>query len=487
MILRTLIALAGVTIVTAQWQWAHMSGDIENVAYDASPESDTQPPADVWANVWTTAGGDLWVLRNRRDKEETQMWRWAGGENKWMLMMDSEQDALTFEPPPRPENYGQETHPDLITADDAYEEAERRAAELAAKKREEENLENTDRQQMPIMKSLWPAKGTGQLPQGRLDAATTADATGGRLFMFGGRGGYSRKRGDALWMYEITEGKWTLLSGGDIDYSGELCSIRESREDPKNGPCVISTSIGHDELVYYQGRVYLVVQERENNEHRIAIWCYDVDGSREWAFLGVAGENGPAATTFSVPVRSYVYDGSLYIYRALQVVGKEGAVAGELWKFEMDQKSWSLAARPALPLERTASWMVDGMIVTHMPGEMLAGVAGNRELPDVNRWWKNADADRFIMFDISSGKYGAVQKKEVNGKEVNAAEVGDFENWTSPGRRFAGVHTYAAVGDGEAYLYTYGGSLIHKRNPDQRNDLWICKVDIAELRRAAGF
>lgn len=486
MLLRTFLALGAATLVTAQWQWAHLSGEIENVAYDATPESDTSPPADNNANVWTTAGGDLWILRNRRDKEETQMWRWARVESKWMLMMSTAQDALTFEPPPRPDNYGQETHPDLITADDAYEEAERRAAELAAQKSQEQNLENSDRQ-LSVSESITPAKATGELPQGRLDAATDADAAGGRLFMFGGRGGYSRRRGDHLWMYEITEGKWTLLSGGNIDYSTGLCSVSDSRNNPKNGPCVISSSIGHDELVYYEGQIYLVVQERENNQHRLAIWCYDVDGSREWSFLGIAGENGPAATTFSVPVRSYAYDGSLYVYRALQVVGKSGAVAGELWKFNIADKSWNLIANPALPMERTATWMFNGMIVTHMPGDMRAGVAGNRQIPDVDNWEQNSDDDRFVLYDIATGKYAAVQKNGVDGRNAIAVEIGEFSHSSTPGRRFSGAHTYAATGDGEAYLFMYGGSLVHKRNPDQRNDFWVCKIDIGELREKAGF
>jgi len=309
--LRFIFLISVARLVLGQWQWAHLSGELQSFPYDSELESDDAPPGDTDANVWATATGDLWVLRNRRDKSETNFWRWEASSKQWTMLMSSEQKPVVFVAPPKPENFGQEADPLLFEGAEDYEEAERRAAESA-------KLNTFNRQARVGRKKVAPKLHTSNrqsqgdqatLPEARIDATFATDIHGGRLFMFDGRGGISTERSDMLWMYNTWEEKWVLLSGKNIDF-GNLCSVQDSRQNPSKGPCVISAGVGYSDLTYYEGKIYLTAQERTGGEsHSVAIWCFDLDGNREWSFLG-AGENGngPKETSFTVHVQSFAYE-----------------------------------------------------------------------------------------------------------------------------------------------------------------------------------
>lgn len=479
-----LISIANLTL--GQWQWAHLSGDLTSYPYDSEIESSDVPPGDTGANVWATASGDLWVLRNRRDKSETNFWRWDSSSKRWTMIMSSAQKEVEFVAPPKPDNFGQEADPLLFEGAEDYEEAERRAAAEAQNRALFPLLKRTSRQ-ANTLRTTSRQEQDATLPEARIDATLATDIHGGRLFMFDGRGGISTERGDMLWMYNVWENKWTLLSGANIDF-GNMCSVQGSRQNPWKGPCVISAGVGYSDLTYYEGKIYLTAQERTNGEsHSVAVWCFDLDGDRQWSFLGAAGNgNGPKETSFTVHVQSFAYDNGLFIYRPLQIIGLESKVYGEIWKFNLGDNSWSSFTSPAVPLENAVSWVIDGLLVTHMPGDIRGGVAGDREVPNVDGWADPWEAERLVVMNLSTGYYSGVQKKVINGMEMKRVSEKYAQGWeNTPGRRYGAVGGGHMVGDG--LLYMYGGSLENKRNLDQRNDLWACKINLPKLRAAIGL
>lgn len=476
------------SICTAQWNWSYLSGSLESESFESTAEADSQPPPDWTANFWTTANGDIWILRNRKDSPETNMWRWDASGKQWILIGDSSKEVPVFKPPPLPDNFGLVLDPGLSIPEDPYEEAERAAIEQGINTASRQ--ETDDGVPLPSLEPTDTSTGmqeeaVSELPEARIEASTASDTYGGRLFMFGGRGGISTKRGSHLWMFEVTSMTWTLLSGADIDYSN-LCSIQESRNSPENEPCTISTSTGFDSLVYFEGKVYLVSQERERDGYHMSVWCFDVDGSRAWSYLGSSSGNEPQATSFAVFIKSYVYKNKLYIYRPLEFVGQEQAVSGEFWSFDIETKSWDIVVKPALPLERTAAWLVDGILISYMPGDVRGGVSGQRQIPAVEGWDDASNADRMVLFQLETGKYFAVQKDGTNGFELSSEQAEEFAYSNTPARRYDGVQiSSGSFANGQLYLY--GGSLVRKRNPDQRNDLWQCNMDFEALRSSARF
>lgn len=529
-----LLFVAAAKPIAAQppWRWAHLAGDLKTRAYDSAPVAEHGPSADADANVWI-AGGDLWILQNIRSGSTTALWRWSANASAWKLATERTQAAERFVPPPPPPTIDATPHAELHHSDE-YERAEREAAQRALEERAKEAAakkssrtgsprdsdidtamriageddyeplegaqaspalpeEDDNENPMPaLLPQRTPSPPTRMreagLPEARVSAATTSDPAGGRLFMYGGRGGLSAKRGDSLWMYETGTGTWFHLSGDDIDYSAPLCTVTGRHAAQVKGPCVVTAGPGSDAIAFMNGAVYVALQERSaGGVYRVAIWRYVVDGERGWDYLGKAGKDaGPASTTYAVDIELYAYSGALYIYRPLLSIGTGVGVTGEIWRFNVAKSVWSLFASPSIPLENSASWMVDGLLVTHMPGGVLDGVDAARIAPTVAGYENPSETERMIVLNLESGQVVAVERKLVNGMKTKASGLGIFADVNAPGRRFSGVRTGGTVvGDGK--LYMFGGGIVNKRNPDKRNDLWLCDLDVAMLRSRAGF
>lgn len=463
---------------TAPWSWAHIAGDLTSVAYDVTPPSNHGPSADSDVNMWVTQN-DVWILQNTPGKRSTALWRWSSATNVWKLAGETEQSIEGFVPPPLPQTIDATPHATLHHSDE-YELAEREAARKASEKAKQDKEggkleETTERQEVTDRRH----------PEAVLEAATTSDFEKGRLFMFGGRGGLSAKRSDAFWMYETENGKWTKFSGGEIDYTQKMCTIEGNHAAPEKGPCIITTSSGFNAIEFMDGAVYAAIQERgQDGKYTISMWKYDVDGDKKWSHLGVA--DGPLATSFPVKMQMYANDGSVHLYRKFVEIGSGSDVVGEIWRYQVASRAWSLVSSPTVPLKRTATWVVNGLIITYMPGGLLDGANSNVKLPEVPGLGGVKETERFIILDLVSGKLAAVEKPGVNGLETLAGNLGEFSDAYTPGRRFDGVRTggYSAS---DGTLYMFGGSLVKKRNPDQRNDLWQCKLNVSSLREAAGL
>lgn len=548
------------------WQWAFLSGSERSFANNELATFRDFPSITGLRNAWTSADGDFYVLENRKDTYETIFWKWTADSSEWKVLSKTKQERKVYKPPSRPANvdatstfkpppreYEQadedtvasglkagissditgdqsiskkEVEDDIATSSkvgstpkDVHGDSQLNGVTLAVREKGQENYvphvanaqggKPNGREPEAANSFGSPQSGAASqfvLPEAPLNAATAVDRYGDRFFMFGGRGGLSLQRGTYLWMYEVKKRKWTLLSGGPLDYSKPVCHPVERMSSPLRfdlGPCSDQVSGGYETLMYSHKTLFVLSQYSAQKtqgglpQTAFQLWQFSL-GTKRWEYIDVPNDGTPPLGTYAVKTFGVATANTLWMYRPFFALGGTNStggsqVVGEMWRYSLKQNRWILSRAPALPLENCATWLWGRYMITYIPGSFQAGASSKRRAPAIPGVTKDANGrtaliERLVAFDMMTGKYFALERPEVSAAALNYSIMSEFDSSNTPQRRFKGVVTgtmaFAAKTSNSSTtlgLYMMGGSLSHKRNPERRNDLWQMKLNLEAL------